>query len=533
MSMADHYPLLPFLSTRLPPFITARASRQIGKSSIEAAGMLIRSASRPGHKSLVVLPLREQADRLSDQVFRPMIEDSPIKYLLRDDTKAAPGSVRRRSFLNRAVINFGYAGLTAGRLRGIAARELDFDESQGIDPHHMPVVRECQSSFTDPMTFFYGTSTTLDTLLEQNWEKSSQGVWCVKCGCGYDNQAIVEDGDALKMIGPIRDDVSESRPGTVCAKCSRFVNPRLGRWVHRRPERLKDHAGYNLPQIIFPTHFAYPEKWATLVRKMQGKIVGYNYASFLNEVMGAAYELSVRLLSRAEIQKAAVLGPNTLEAALARAYRAELVVVGVDWGGGGVDGGSLTRLAVCVFSSDGGIDVVYGLTMPFGLDAVEEAREVFRVATLFRAAFIAHDYNGAGASRESIITHLDWPVDSIAPIVYHAMPGSKILSYRPAEGQRYRGFYHQMKPVSLQFMANAARFGKLRFFKYDYIDEDEPGLLNDFNNYVENRMTAPSGKSIYQVRAATETATTDFADAVNMGAAVAWEFMKAWPSLKT
>jgi hypothetical protein len=175
--------------------------------------------------------------------------------------------------------------------------------------------------------------------------------------------------------------------------------------------------------------------------------------------------------------------------------------------------------------------VFYGLTMPFGLDPVDEANEVFRIAKKLRVGFIAHDFNGAGATREAVLTHLEWSIEQIAPMVYNSIPGAKVIRYIPATGMRYRGFYHLGKAVSLQFIAACVRQGKMRFFAYDHVSADDPGLLHDFNNYMENRFTAPSGRSIYQVRAATATATTDFADAVNMASCFLWEYAQAWPSL--
>jgi hypothetical protein len=144
---------------------------------------------------------------------------------------------------------------------------------------------------------------------------------------------------------------------------------------------------------------------------------------------------------------------------------------------------------------------------------------------------VAHDFNGAGSVREAVLTHLDWPIDRIGPVVYNDTPGAKTIRYHAATGHRYRGYWHLSKPRSLQYMAQAMRRGRIRTFAYDYVGPEEPGLLHDWVNYVENRFTAPSGRSVYQVRAADETATTDFADAMNMACAFMWETAGEWPAL--
>lgn len=540
LSLDNHFPFRALFDTATPAQTTSRAARQIGKTYQFMARLLIKSAMRRGYKSLVVLPLQEQADRLSSQICRPMIEDSPLKLLLRADPTAPKGSVRTRPFTNRSVINFGYPGVTADRIRSISAVHVWNDEAQDLLSTQTAVIESVQASFTDPINDATGTSKTLDTLLEKRWEKSSQAVWHIRCpGCGYDNRSIWVDGDAEAMLPARRvTDASENAPGTRCRGCGVPVSPRLGRWVHRYPERARDHTGYHLPQYIFPAHYAHPLKFNRLLDARDGRLVGWTTARFMNEALGEPYDRSVRLLTPGDLQKAAQPDwENTVEAA-ARRVRAGtyvLVVMGVDWGGGGQEGVSKTRLAVVGFAADGGADVFFGASLPEGLDAVDEGKYIYELARTLGVGFIAHDFNGAGATRESIVNRLGWPVDGIAPVVYFDSPGAKIIQYVPATGGRFRGFYHLSKPKSFQYVANMVRAGKVRFFRYDHHGAENPGLLHDWYNLMEHTFTSPTGRSVYQVVAAGDDVTTDFADACNMAISFMWEFASsgdgsAWPS---
>jgi hypothetical protein len=268
-----------------------------------------------------------------------------------------------------------------------------------------------------------------------------------------------------------------------------------------------------------------------LVAKRDGRKIGYNFARFTNDVLGEPYSTSIKLITLDNLKAASVLGPNDLATAANRARRYDFVVMGVDWGGGGEEGVSATKLAVVGFAPDGGADVFYGEAMPFGLEPGAEAKIILQRAKQLSVGIIAHDYNGAGSAREAVLTQLDWPVANIAPMVYADQPGAKILKYIPASGARYRGFYHLAKSVALQYVAAAIRLKIVRFFEHDYIGPEEPGLQADFTRYVEHTVEMPSGKSVYRVRPTSKSACTDFADAVTMAVIECWEYMGAYPDI--
>lgn len=403
-----------------------------------------------------------------------------------------------------------------------------------MDGSLVPAITQCLGSYTTPVTWISGTSKTKDTYLEGEWQASSQGVWHVKCdACGFVNVCAVEpEGHMLAMIGPYRDDISERHPGTVCHRCRRPVNPRYGQWVHRYPERRAMNTGFFAPQIIFPFHFASPAKWQLLVAYMNGRH-GYTTAKFYNEVLGEAYDQAYKLVSIDDLKAAATLGPNTRAEAARRCTKYQTVVLGVDWGGGGDDGVSRTKGAAVGLTPDGVADVFFGFAFQPSTDRIAEAKEILQLARLCRAQLIAHDAGGGiGTASEAALVHFGWPERQLVPMVYQGTYGSEMVQRHPPRPHETRGHYSLHKSKTLQFLAMAIRYKRVRFFQYDYQDVNDPGLLHDFLALVEDKVDTPTGGT-YRIRRASKTMSDDFSAATNYATACLWEYTNSWPGLVT
>lgn len=528
MTLDDRAPFRALFSTYQPPAVTWRGSRQIGKTHTIAAKLILRMAEVPGHKTLVLLPLQEHSDRMSGLIYKPMVEDSPIRAIL--GVKTAIGSVRRIHCDNGSLTHFSYCYGDPTRVRQISCSWIYFDEAQDLDPNDIPVIREVLSSKEEEVIINSGTSKSKQTYLEQRWEKSSQGIWTIKCtACGRDNRLCLDDGDVLETINPDASKVCEKTPGIWCRGCKAAINPRLGRWVHRYPERCRDHVGYHAPQSAFPFHACDPSKWAIFLSKQAGE-GGYTTAKFYNEVLGEAYDMAYKLVSQDDLKAVAKgIGPNDLAHAIRRSTLYPMVVVGVDWGGCGVDGVSRTKLAAVGIQPNGTAEVFFGAQFQPSTDSLAEGREVLRLAALLNATLLAHDYNGAVA-REHIINSLGWPVQRLVPMVYRQVIGGEMIEFQKPMKARTRGYYVMDKGRTLQFLCMAIRARRITFFDYDYRDENSPGLLNDFTALVEDRIETPTGGG-YRVRKLHESMTDDFAHAVNFACAAGWEMTNGWPDL--
>jgi len=533
MTLDDHFVFYPLFSTYCVPNVTVRAGRQIGKTHQTSARLILDLATQPGYKVLVVLPLQEQSDRMSSIIFKPMVDESPVRAIL--GYEGSMGSVRRRKFDNGSLIYFSYAGADANRVRGIAGiDQLYVDESQDLDSEHLPILRECQSSRPSPVTILSGTSKTNGSLLEKSWMMSSQGVWHIKCDlCSFDNICCIEpDGHMMTMLGPVRDDISENEPGLVCHRCQKPVRPRHGRWVHRFPERRRDSVGYFIPQPIMPSHYAHPVKWSQLIGKMNGA-ESFTVAKFHNEVLGEAYDQAYKLITEEQLREAAQgVGPNTMKDAMNRMSRYPFIVLGVDWGGGGESGASRTSVAAVGFNHDGTAEAFFGYRFPPTIDPISEGKEIARLAGVFRAQLIAHDGNGSGRVSEATVTQCGWPITRIAPMVYRATVGGDMVEHHKAVNNRSRGFYSLDKGQSLQFLCSAIKAKKLRFFNYDYADVHQTGLIYDFTNLAQELKDSSTGQ-FYRIVKVYDQQTDDFAHAVNFAACAGWEASGGWPNLVT
>lgn len=529
MSLEDFFVFVPIFSTGLPPDVTLRAGRQLGKTHQTSGRLILQLAAIPGFKILVVTPLQEQSDRLSATVFKPMVDDSPIRAIL--GVEGTMGSVRRRRFANGSLVYFSYAWLDTDRVRQINANWLYVDEAQDMDPAHVPVIKECLSSKLEPMVFVSGTSKTKGTFLEDRWEHSSQGVWHVECdACGFDNVCALEpDGHILSMIGPVRDDISEERPGTLCHRCRTPVVPRRGRWRHRYPERVRDHVGYFVPQPVMPIHYSTPSKWAQLVGKMNGGD-GYTTARFYNEILGEAYDDASKLISETDLRKACTgVGPNDEAKAMHRASAYPLVVLGVDWGGDGSEGVSRTKVAAVGFNYDGSAEVFFGAQFQPSTDAMVEGREVLRLAVAMKAKLVAHDANGA-ITREAVMNSMGWPAKQLVPCVYRSVVGGDMIEYQAPQKNRTRGYWVLDKGRILDFVCAAIKVKQVTFFDWDYVDSNRPGLVYDFMALVINRVETPTGRS-FRVVKLRESMSDDFAHSCAFALASGWELLRSWPNV--
>lgn len=529
-SIKDHFPFEPLFTTRLPKNIVLCTGRQLGKSMSIAAKGVVQVASIPYFRLLYVTPLYEQILRFSNDYIRPFLEDSPIRNILRTDKSS--GSVLRRAFQNRSLMYFSYAYLSAERMRGISADCLSIDEAQDLDAAHLPIIMETISASKDfEIAQYTGTSKTKDGLLQSLWEKSSQAEWIIRCSaCNFDNipAAGMDGGHVEKMIGPYREDISEDKPGVVCAKCGHCLHPRTGRWYHRYPDRAADFVGYHIPQVILPIHYAKPDKWRKLLGKQAGAS-NFTTAKFYNEVLGIAYDLSTKLVNKTDLERAACLHPNIEEVAIRESSAYSRKVLAIDWGGGGEKGVSLTTLAVLGFLPDGRIDVIFGKRLLTPHAHVEEARECLRVFGAFRCDFLAHDYTGAGDLRQTVMVHSGLPLDRIVPVSYVPPTNRPVFDYHEPGKINPVGYYKADKTRTLQLTCYSIKFCKVRFFAYDYKNPDEPGLLHDFLSLVENNVPRKHASSLYLIQTA-PSSTDDFAQAVNIGCCALWHMNDAWPT---
>lgn len=544
-SLVDHFPFEPFFDRNIPPYSIAKAGRQLGKSVFQASRGVLIANSIPHFTTLYVFPLYEQVRRFSDNYVRKFIEESPFHSVWVENSKKQ--NMRQKYFKNRSSLVFSFAGQSVDRIRGLSANMVNFDETQDIDRDHLPIILEVTSAsvvydtagrkrYRSAVTFT-GTPKTFDTLLEEQWKKSSKAEWAIPChSCKKLNIPSI-DQDLIKMIGPYHRDIGEShhgkRPGTVCAnsKCARPIDPRDGHWEHQSPDLAATFPGRHIPQILMPMHYAEPEQWRKLVGKMEG---GYSTARFYNEVLGESYDQGLRVISEAALRGACLLPwkntPRDLtnQCRIAKTYFR--TYMGVDWGGGGETNTSFTTIAVLGEQLDGKVDVIYGERLVPD-DPLEEAKRVLHVFASMGCRVLAHDYNGAGNLREAYLIQAGVPLSCICPFVYNRTAHKDIVvPHRAGENNNSRNFWILDKARSLQLVCELIRQKRIRFFEWDYVDIDRPGVLSDFTSLVEHKYETARAGEVYGIRGSGNS-SDDFAHSVNFACCAMWHSTQNYPSL--
>ncbi len=528
--LGDHYCFSPLFRLLMPKNLVLKTGRQVSKSTSLASHGVVLSNCLPFFKTLYVTPLYEQIRRFSNNYVRRFIDESPVKALWTGtDTE---NNVLQRSFKNKSVMLFSFALLDADRVRGVSSDQVSLDEIQDLDPDHIPIIQETMSYSRYALTRMAGTPKSLDNPLEGAYRRSSAAEWFIPChSCKHWNIPSIEH-DLDKMIGPYNIHISEKYPGTVCAKCQKPINPRHGRWVHRYPDRRWVFAGYHVPQILLPLHFADPEKWSTLLMKREGW-GNMTQAQFYNEVMGESIDAGQKLISETDLRKACVLpwknkkepDPACLENIDEYKHR----MLAIDWGGGGEDGISFTVLAVLGFRPTGLIDVLWAKKLLIGGDHLAEARECMKYSSMFKCDFIAHDYTGAGTVRETVMVQAGANLDRVMAMRLVRSAAQDFILFKAPTPFNHRAHYSLDKTRSLLYTCQAIKLGQVRFFEYDWESLEQPGLIADFLALTENKTESRSGGDIYTITRNT-LLSDDFAQAVNIGCAALWHVNDAVPN---
>lgn len=529
--LKDHFPFSPFYKTRMPVQTVVVSGRQVSKSSNLAAHGVVLSNAVPFLRSLFITPLYEQIRRFSNNYVSSFINQSPVRALWTG--ASTKNSVLSKTFRNNSAMTFSFTGTDCDRIRGLSSDFLSIDEIQDFDSDHFPIIRETMSHSKWSVSKFTGTPKTLDNTIHGLWKRSSQAEWFIPCShCSHWNIPAM-DLDLEKMIGPLRDDISEEYPGTVCAKCCKPINPRFGHWVHRYPDRRWDFAGYHVPQLIMPLHYSSYKKWDELLAKQRGW-GNYTQARFYNEVLGVSVDAGQQLVSETELIRAGSLpwtnNPNRPDkAVLARLPHYTTRVLAVDWGGGGEAGVSFTTMALLGLAPDGKIHCLWGKRLVASQEHLREAKELLHWTAVFAPDVVVHDYTGAGVVREAILVQAGFDLNRVMPVEYVRAASADMLRYVPPSVLHNRGRYRLDKTRSLLWTCQAVKLDMLRFFKYDYVNDDNAGLMHDFLALVEEKTQSRLAGDIYTI-IRNQMLSDDFAQAVNIGCCAIWHINSCWPN---
>lgn len=505
--------------------------RQTGKSTGLAASSLFRSISIPNFRTLYVTPLFDQIRRFSTNYVQHFINGSPIREAI--SGVGTVNSVLHRTFYNNSQMQFSYAFLNADRIRGISCDFVGFDEIQDMNRDHIDIILETMSHSPWEIVQYTGTPKTRENTLTSLWQRSSQAEWFIPCthcttnGLTTWNIPSIEH-HLLDIIGPTRDDISFENPATICHKCRGIIRPQDGRWVHRKPKEIGRQEGRHVPQIIMPIHYAKKAKWERLMSKR----LHMTEYEFHNEVLGEPSDVAAKLVSMTELEAVSVLGPNTVESAVRRKRNSNYImtVLAVDWGGGGQKKVSWTTAAFLGLLPNGTIEVPFGLRMMTPHDHLREAAMIRELWNAFRPSMLAHDYTGAGALRETFLVQSGLNKRLIFPSEYVSSASQAPCVRIPSTPDHPREHYRVDKSRSLLTTCSMVKTKKMRFFNWDRISDENPGLISDFMALIQESTKTAAAGEIYRIDRMDEF-SDDFAQAVNIGCVCIWNRTRKWPNI--
>lgn len=512
-------------------------------TSLAAQGIVF-SNSMPYFSTLYVTPLFEMIRRFSHGYVREFLETSPVKRLFLGANTM--NSVLQRTYRNGASMYFSYAFLDAERTRGIPADKNVIDEIQDMNFDFLQIIHETLSGSKWGLKQYAGTPKSLDNTMERLWQDSSQAEWVIKCraaGCGHFN-IPTDQHDLYRMIGKWHSEISEKSPGVTCSQCMKPLEPRTGRWVHAFPERRWSFAGYHVPQIIMPLHYADQEKWLKLVGKFHG-VGNVSPTTFLNEVCGLSSDSGAKLVTVTDLKQACCLGhPNKALEAAKKTKKYMYRVLSIDWGGGGgrlrkgnaqkKDGDvqrlrtSFTTLAVLGVLHDGSVECIWGMRSKLTHDWLYEAQLSIEAMKIFKCSHLVHDFSNAGEGRMIFLKQAGLPARSIVNMRYHGILHHRMEFHDATEDNPYP-YYSLDKSQTLATTCLAIKTKMLRFFNYDYHGSDDPGLLQDFLALIEEKVENRMGTDV-TIITKNPNMSDDFAHSVNMGAHALWWMAKKWPN---
>ncbi len=542
-SLKHHFPMEPVFTTPLPEMLCIVSGRQVSKSTVLGARQITIATHRDNTDILTILPLFEQTRTFSSNVVARFINESPFSKAWTG--KNSLQNILQRSFSNGSNLYFSYAGSTSGkvaskssadRVRGKSIDFVNYDESQDIDWGVVAIINETMSASKMEGTAYTGTPKTLTTTLQHAWDYSSQARWIIPChhgGCNYKN--ICDNDHLFKMIGPWSSDISMLNPGVVCSKCRKPIFPHRGYWYHQVASLRYRRPGYHIPQLIIPLHYSNPRKWRSLLDKMRGK-GGFNMGRFFNEVLGLPFDRSSTLVSQTELEEACQLDwhGGDLERAIAASHEYDILVMSIDWSGGGSLTGaeelSHTAVAVMGYSSEHNrIDVIYGEKFDVSTDVFGEANKLMNLFKLFNCEYVVHDYTGAGNNREAIMIHQGCPIDRLWPAKFIMATRGPAVKIVHGNANHPRVVWQVDKPRCIQMACMGIKARLIRFFKNDYESQDDPGIVADFLAFVEHKIQTIRAGETYTIRR-NPNKSDDFAMAVCQGATALWHITQNWPN---
>lgn len=428
-----------------------KCGRQVEKSSTLCNVLVQEAACSAYTNSLYVSSSQTQTSVFSTAYIKQTLVDSPA--LMGSFYKPGNGmyidKIYEKQFTNNSRIYFRYAFLTADRVRGVSARDLNLDELQDILIKNVPIMEQCTQHFMATRRWFYsGTPKTYENAMEVYWKRSTQREWVVKCdACNFWN-----------VLG----ERNMQEKGLSCEKCGRLINPKNGQWAHFGKDDA-EFDGFRISQLMVP--------WVVW-REIWLNYKNYPRAQFYNEVLGLSCERSSALLSQMDLIRAcsAANFPMYMTRPADRYYQS--LHAGVDWGAGQ---GSMT-VHVIGGMRDGRFEVIYMRKYdPSKQDTAEIVADIAKVNYVFKVMRCGADWGfGFMQNQELQKAHRTIPVLKF----YSSATQKAMVNYN-----RKTDLFTINRNSVISNLINGIKKGTVLFFRwreFEAFSKDFLGLFNDY-----------------------------------------------------
>lgn len=352
----------------------------VSHNSTCLAGRTILNCSiLPKWSTLYICPHSEHRSTFANKL-REM-ETGFRGYVRRSDLRQ---NLYLKEWPNGSSSELHRAWASAAHLRGKSANEIDYDEYQLFDPSLEEEIKHVQTAFELKTTVYTGTSTTVDSPLEDRYQSASQGTWHVKSGGRW-----LDFGDQdtiMKMI----------RPKGVCDPVTgNLIDVSQGQFIHRYAERLERNlVSLHVPKIIIPEFVTKPVHWLPIYEGFKNG----DLAIWLQEVMGIPVEEGSREITRKDLEGMCLLGSKNDLLAKAQAGYYKHVVSGFDWGGADHQQASnvktsYTTHAILGVTYSGKVEILHLKKHP-GMGYRQIVDAIIKDHLLYKGGAIASDFGG-------------------------------------------------------------------------------------------------------------------------------------------
>lgn len=472
LSLSDRPYSYAMFHMQMGGYMVTRASRQIGKSTTYAARQLINAHMLPTFKSIYVVPHPSFLDTYANRM-----RDMERSFRFYQQHKDYRQNLKFKEYPNKSQIYLIKCLTDTVEARSKTTDELLFDECQLLDTELLPDIEQCQKASRIPCTIYAGTSTTVESFLEINYQYSSKGIWIIPAP-GYTSDSVgkgwLNCGDENDIIKAIHAE------GFLNPATKQPLQVHQGHWLHQDTLKLKaGFIGFHIPQVIIPDYVYKPHKWREIIESYTK--YRHNMKKFIQEILGIPTEEGQREITMKDLIRMCdeSLTYEQMKARAKKGYYSH-VISGCDWGGSDYNPASRTKVSYTVhaivgIAPDKKVDILH-IKQYSGMDYRSIINSIVHDHAEFNASAIGSDF-GVGAAYNMLLRERQEISAERHMIFGYVGPNTAPIS-QPASGPGWFNQFSLNRTESISALYSAIKTGELRCFNWNEAQDRLMELLN-------------------------------------------------------